>query len=177
MVGQGRASQSERQQPNAGKTQRKGCDASPRAKTERLAEPSRRGRRHAKSSSLQFQERGLSPRQFQMRAGAQDSAAQSCLGNGQQAALQELREIERSRGRPNAPHDRSRGLHEPLANSQLIRCPGSGFKSRADHLRASGDPPRSNLSGFLLRYAEFSVCENWSRGWAARRHGRTCDGN
>ncbi len=59
-----------------------------------LVERSRRGRRHAKGSSLQFQERGLSPRQFPMRARAQDSAAQSCLGNGQQAALQELQEIE-----------------------------------------------------------------------------------
>src|ERR1700674_1683858 len=82
-----RASQPERQKPNAGKTQRKGCDASPRAKAGRLAEPSRRGRRHAKSSSLQFQERGLSSRQFQMRAWPEDSAAQSCLGNGRQAAL------------------------------------------------------------------------------------------
>jgi len=72
-------------------------------KTKRLAELSRRGQRHAKSSSLQFQERGFSPRQFPMRARAQDSAAQSCLGNEQQAALQKLQEIERSRGSEPGP--------------------------------------------------------------------------
>src|ERR1700680_1451669 len=32
---------------------------------------------------------------------------------------------------PNAPHDRGRGPLDPLATSQVIRCPGSGFKSRA----------------------------------------------
>jgi hypothetical protein len=65
-----------------------------RSKAESLVELSCRGRIHAESPSLQFQERGLSPRQFPMRARAEDCAAQSCLGNGQQAALQELQEIE-----------------------------------------------------------------------------------
>lgn len=93
----GRTSRSEPQKPNKGKPNEKLRRFSAR-KTKCLAKLSRGGRRHAKSSSLQFQERGFSPRQFPMRARAQDSAAQSRLGNEQQAALQKLQEVERSGG-------------------------------------------------------------------------------
>src|SRR5260370_16277114 len=93
----GRTGRSEQQKPNTGIPKEKLRRFSA-CRTKRLAEVSRRGRKNAEGSRLQFQERGFSPRQFPMRARAQDSTAQSCLGNEQQAALQKLQEVERSGG-------------------------------------------------------------------------------